>query len=163
MAWITLGDPLTYSTFSAVARLVVQRRPGTQVTQVPGIMAFQALAARTGTVIAGERTRISIRTALDGDDIAADLRDPATTLIVYKGGRRLPELAARRPDAGPRPNSASSAPTSAPVAGGSSLGMPGERVGLLADVAAAGPASYLATVIIPATTGKAPLSGVKGR
>ncbi len=153
VAWITLGDPLTYSTFSAVARLVVQRRPGTQVTQVPGIMAFQALAARTGTVIAGERTRISIRTALDGDDIAADLRDPATTLIVYKGGRRLPELAAETARCRPPANSASSAPTSAPVAG-ELLGMPGERVGLLADVAAAGPASYLATVIIPATTGK---------
>ena len=70
------------------------------VTQVPGIMAFQALAARTGTVIADERTRITIRTALDGDDLDADLRDPATTVVVYKGGRRLPELAGRPAAAG---------------------------------------------------------------
>ena len=147
VAWITLGDPLTYSTFSAVARLVQQRRPATPVIQVPGIMAFQALAARTGTVIAGERTRITIRTALDGDDLDADLGDPSTTLVLYKGGRRLPELAAEAARARP---ALTGAGAGVPVAG-ELIGMPGERIGALADLAAAGPASYLATVIVPAT------------
>jgi precorrin-2/cobalt-factor-2 C20-methyltransferase len=140
VAWITLGDPLTYSTFSAVAERVRRRRPATQVMQVPGIMAFQALAARTGTVIAGERTRITIRTALDGDDIGADLRDPTGTLIIYKGGRRLPELAAE---------TAACRRAGAAVAG-ELIGMPGERFGSLGELAASGPASYLATVIVPA-------------
>jgi precorrin-2/cobalt-factor-2 C20-methyltransferase len=140
VAWITLGDPLTYSTFSAVAEQVRRRRPATQVMQVPGIMAFQALAARTGTVIAGERTRITIRTALDGEDLGADLRDPTGTLIIYKGGRRLPELAAAS-TAGSRAGAA---------VAGELIGMPGERVGSLSELAASGPASYLATVIVPA-------------
>ena len=150
VAWITLGDPLTYSTFSAVADRVRQRRPATVVIQVPGIMAFQALAARTGTVIADERTRLSIRTALDGDDLAADLADPATTVVVYKGGRRLPELADRRPPAGA---------ATAAVAG-ELIGMPGERIGSLRELAAGGPASYLATVIVPAADGT---GGADGR
>ncbi len=140
VAWITLGDPLTYSTFATVADRVRQRRPATTVTQVPGIMAFQALAARTGTVIAGERTRVVIRTALGGDDWSADLADPATTVVVYKGGRRLPELAA---DAVARDRARSSV-------AGELIGMPGERIGALEDLAASGPASYLATVILPA-------------
>jgi precorrin-2/cobalt-factor-2 C20-methyltransferase len=140
VAWITLGDPLTYSTFSTVAEQVRRRRPATQVMQVPGIMAFQALAARTGTVIAGERTRITIRTALDGDDVGADLRDPTGTLIIYKGGRRLPELAVE---------TAACRRAGAAVAG-ELIGMPGERVGSLGELAASGPASYLATVIVPA-------------
>jgi precorrin-2/cobalt-factor-2 C20-methyltransferase len=147
VAWITLGDPLTYSTFSAVARLVQQRRPATPVIQVPGIMAFQALAARTGTVIAGERTRITIRTALDGDDLDADLRDTGTTLVLYKGGRRLPELALEAARCRPLPTGDGAG---VPVAG-ELIGMPGERIGPLADLGAAGPASYLATVIVPAT------------
>jgi precorrin-2/cobalt-factor-2 C20-methyltransferase len=147
VAWITLGDPLTYSTFSAVARLVQQQRPATPVMQVPGIMAFQALAARTGTVIAGERTRITIRTALEGDDLDADLRDTGTTLVLYKGGRRLPELAVEAARCRPKPSSDGGA---VPVAG-ELIGMPGERIGPLADLGAAGPASYLATVIVPAT------------
>jgi precorrin-2/cobalt-factor-2 C20-methyltransferase len=139
VAWITLGDPLTYSTFSSVAERVRRRRPATVVTQVPGIMAFQALAARTGTVIADERTRVSIRTALDGDDLSADLADKTSTLVVYKGGRRLPSLAAEANDHG----------RSDRAVAGELLGMPGERVGSLAAMSG-GPASYLATVIVPA-------------
>jgi precorrin-2/cobalt-factor-2 C20-methyltransferase len=142
VAWVTLGDPLTYSTFSTIAERVRNRRPDTIVVQVPGIMAFQALAARTGTVIAGERTRVSIRTALDGDDLRAELDDATTTLIIYKGGRRLPELASEAKAHG----------RSASAVAGELLGMPGQRIGSLGDVAAGGPASYLATVIMPATT-----------
>lgn len=140
VAWITLGDPLVYSTFSSVAAAVVRRRPATVVTQVPGIMAFQALAARTGTVIADERTRLTIRTALDGEDLAADLADDTSTVVVYKGGRRLPDLAAAADQSG----------RSKAAVVGELLGMPGERIGGLDEMASQGPASYLATVIVPA-------------
>ena len=140
VAWITLGDPLVYSTFSSVAAAVTRRRPATVVASVPGIMAFQALAARTTTVVADERTRITIRTALDGEDLRVDLDDPDSTVVVYKGGRRLPELAEAAGQAG-RDKAA---------VVGELLGMPGERIGPLADMAAGGPASYLATVIVPA-------------
>jgi precorrin-2/cobalt-factor-2 C20-methyltransferase len=140
VAWITLGDPLVYSTFSAIAARVARKRPATIVTQVPGIMAFQALAARTGTVVADERTRLTIRTALDGDDLGPDLDDPGSTVVVYKGGRRLPELAKRAAESG----------RAATAVAGELLGMPGERLGSLEDLAASGPASYLATVIVPA-------------
>ncbi|HEY3810235.1 MAG TPA: precorrin-2 C(20)-methyltransferase [Acidimicrobiales bacterium] len=141
VAWITLGDPLTYSTFSSVAERVRKLRPAATVVQIPGIMAFQALAARTGTVIADERTRLTIRTALDGEELGADLDDRAATLVMYKGGRRLPEIAGQ---------AAASGRAKGAVAG-ELIGMPGERVGALEDLAAGGPASYLATVIVPAT------------
>jgi precorrin-2/cobalt-factor-2 C20-methyltransferase len=140
IAWVTLGDPLTYSTFSSVAAKVKRLRRSATIVQVPGIMAFQALAARTGTVIADERTRISIRTALDGDDLASDLADTSSTLVVYKGGRRLPDLAAEAARYG----------RSQDAVAGELLGMPGERVGPLVSLAG-GPASYLATVILPAS------------
>jgi precorrin-2/cobalt-factor-2 C20-methyltransferase len=139
VAWVTLGDPLTYSTFSSVAERLKKIRPATIVEQVPGIMAFQALAARTGTVIADERTRISIRTGMEGDDIDEDLADPSSTLVVYKGGRRLPEIAGQ----------ASKRGRDGDAVAGELLGMPGERVGSLASLASS-PASYLATVIFPA-------------
>ena len=109
--------------------------------QVPGIMAFQALAARTGTVIAGERTRVTIRTALEGDELDTDLQDPATTVVIYKGGRRLPEPGRR----GRRRRRAARQ-----AVAGELIGMPGERIGPLGELAAGGPASYLATVIVPA-------------
>jgi len=140
VAFVTLGDPLTYSTFTAVAAAVSRRRPVTVVEQVPGIMAFQALAARTGTTVTDERQRLLVRTALDGEDVAVDLDDPDVTIVLYKGGRRLPDLAKAAAAAGRLEGSVA----------GELLGMPGERIGPLSDLAADGPASYLATVIIPA-------------
>ena len=140
VAWITLGDPLVYSTFSSVADAVVKRRPASTVSVVPGIMAFQALAARTHTVVADERERLTIRTALDGEDLDADLADQESTVVLYKGGRRLPELAA----------AASRSGRSKHAVAGELIGMPGERIGPLDEMAAVGPASYLATVIVPA-------------
>jgi precorrin-2/cobalt-factor-2 C20-methyltransferase len=140
VAFVTLGDPLMYSTFTSVAAAVVGRRPATVVDQVPGIMAFQALAARTGTTVTDERQRLVVRTALDGEDVGADLSDPDVTVVLYKGGRRLPDLAKAAAAAGRLPGAVA----------GELLGMPGERIGALSDLAADGPASYLATVIVPA-------------
>jgi len=140
VAFVTLGDPLMYSTFTSVADAVVRRRSATIVDRVPGIMAFQALAARTGTTVTDERQRLVVRTALDGEDIGADLSDPVVTVVLYKGGRRLPDLAKAAAAAGRLPGAVA----------GELLGMPGERIGALSDLAADGPASYLATVIVPA-------------
>jgi precorrin-2/cobalt-factor-2 C20-methyltransferase len=140
VAWITLGDPLVYSTFSSVAAAVVKRRPASTVSVVPGIMAFQALAARTRTVVADERERLTIRTALDGEDLEADLADTESTVVLYKGGRRLPELAAAAARSG----------RAGEAVAGELIGMPGERIGRLDEMAAVGPATYLATVIVPA-------------
>jgi precorrin-2/cobalt-factor-2 C20-methyltransferase len=91
-----------------------------------------------------ERQRLVVRTALDGDHFAADLADPDTTIVVYQGGRRLPELAAAAVAAG----------RAGRAVAGELLGMPGERFGPLAELAADGPASYLATVIVPAEAGE---------
>jgi precorrin-2/cobalt-factor-2 C20-methyltransferase len=143
VAFVTLGDPLMWSTFGSLASAVRRLRPATVVEQVPGIMAFQALAARTGTVVADESQRVVLRTALGGEDLAADLADGAATVVLYKGGRRLPDLAAAAARAGRLQGAVA----------GELVGMPGERVGPLADLAAAGPASYLATVIVPASEG----------
>ena len=140
VAFVTLGDPLTYSTFTSVAATVLRLRPATVVEQVPGIMAFQALAARTGTAVTDERQRLLVRTALDGEDISVDLDDGDVTIVLYKGGRRLPDLAKAAAAAGRLDGAVA----------GELLGMPGERIGPLSDLAADGPASYLATVIIPA-------------
>ena len=150
VAFITLGDPLTYSTFSALADAVDAQRPGTVVDVVPGIMAFQSLAARTRTTLVDERQRLTVRTALDGDDLsggALDLGDPDCTVVLYKGGRHLPEVAA----------AARAADRLDGAVAGELLGMSGERVGQLADLAT-GPAGYLATVIVPArpATGTTP-------
>jgi precorrin-2/cobalt-factor-2 C20-methyltransferase len=139
VAFVTLGDPNVYSTFSSVAEAVRAERPSVEVRTVPGIMAFQDLAARTGTVVLDGAESLALVTALDGPGaVAAAAADPDRAVVVYKGGRHLPAVAKALADAGRLRGAVF----------GELLGLPGERLAPVAD-AADRPATYLATVIVP--------------
>ena len=150
VVFITLGDPNVYSTFSAIAEEVRRLRPEVPIETVPGIMAFQDLAARAGTVLLDGAQTLTLVTALNGPGDAAEaLADPTRAVVVYKGGRHVPELAKALAEAGR---------LDAAVLG-ELLGLPGQQVASLATVADR-PASYLATVIVPpASPGGAPPGG----
>lgn len=141
VAFVTLGDPNVYSTFSSLAEEVRARRPAVPVETVPGIMAFQDLAARAGTVLVDGDERLVLVPARPGTDpaaLAAAVADPSVAVVVYKGGGRLPELARLLADAGRLDGAVL----------GELLGLPGGRVAAVAD-AADRPATYLATVVVP--------------
>ena len=139
LVFVTLGDPNVYSTFSSVAARVRSVRPGAVVETVPGIMAFQELAARSGTVVLRDTERLALVTALDGPAALEEaLGDPTQAVVVYKGGRHLPAMAKALASAGRLDGAVV----------GELLGLPGERVSAVAE-AAEGPAAYLATVIVP--------------
>ena len=139
VAFVTLGDPNIYSTFSSVAAAVLSVRPSVVVETVPGIMAFQDLAARSGTVVLDGAESLALVTALDGpEQVTAALADPERAVVVYKGGRHLPAVAKALADAGRLDGAVM----------GELLGLPGERVVPVAD-GADQPATYLATVIVP--------------
>jgi precorrin-2/cobalt-factor-2 C20-methyltransferase len=144
VAFVTLGDPNVYSTFPALARRVTALRPSVPVETVPGVMAFQELAARTGTVLAENDERIML--AVPGDDargLEAMLDDHGCTVVVYKGGRHLPAIAAQLRDR-ERLDGAIV---------GELLGLPGGRSVSVESVADR-PASYLATIVVPAAREK---------
>lgn len=143
VAFITLGDPNVYSTFSSIAAAVRAARPSTTIETVPGVMAFQDLASRAHVVLTDEQQSLVVLPANGGDgSLAEALADPACAIVLYKGGRRLPELAGQLRDASRLDGAVL----------GELLGMPGERVAAVADVADR-PASYLSAVIVPARTG----------
>jgi precorrin-2/cobalt-factor-2 C20-methyltransferase len=139
LAFVTLGDPNVYSTFSSVSARVRRLRPEAVVETVPGIMAFQELAARSGTVVLHDTERLALVTALDGPSaLEAALADATQAVVVYKGGRHLPAMAKALTSAGRLHGAVM----------GELLGLPGERIVPVAE-AAEGPAAYLATVIVP--------------
>jgi precorrin-2/cobalt-factor-2 C20-methyltransferase len=139
VAFVTLGDPNVYSTFSALAAAILAVRPSVVVETVPGIMAFQDLAARSGTVVLEGSESLALVTALDGPaHVEAALADPTRAVVVYKGGRHLPAVAKALADAGRLDGAVM----------GELLGLPGERVVSVAEGADA-PATYLATIIAP--------------
>jgi precorrin-2/cobalt-factor-2 C20-methyltransferase len=139
VAFITLGDPNVYSTFSSVAAAVVALRRSVRVETIPGIMAFQDLAARAGTVLLDDRQTLTVVTALDGAaDAAAALADHQRAVVIYKGGRHLPALATALEASGRLDGAVF----------GELLGLPGERIAAVSAVRDQ-PASYLATIVVP--------------
>ena len=139
VAFITLGDPNIYSTFHHLAAAVRELQPEAVVETVPGIMAFQDLASRSGTIVIDGAERLHLVTAMDGPDtLDAPLADPDAAIVVYKGGRHLPQIAKRLADAGRLDDAVF----------GELLGLPGQRVGPLRD-ASYGPGAYLASVLVP--------------
>jgi precorrin-2/cobalt-factor-2 C20-methyltransferase len=127
-----------YSTFSHLARAIRERLPGVVVETVPGIMAFQDLAARSGTVVLEGSERLMLVSAAEGPEVLeAALSDPEAAVVVYKGGRHLPAMAERLRAAGRAKDAVI----------GELLGLEGERVASLDGLEE--PAGYLATVIVP--------------
>lgn len=140
VALVVLGDPNVFSVFSQIGALVHEQRPEVPLDSVPGIMGFQELAARTGTVLVTGNEQLTLLTlGHDGPAIAPFLVDDDHTVVVYKGGTNLPEVA-RELDRHDRLDGAVL---------GEMLGLPGERTVALRAVADR-PASYLATLVIPA-------------
>ncbi len=142
VAFVTLGDPNVYSTFSSVADGVTASRPDAQVSTVPGIMAFQELAARSQTVLVdGHESLVLVPAHITlGAVVGEAMHDDDVALVVYKGGRRIATLAEEANEAERLGNAVL----------GELLGLPGERIEPLSDAVESGRrVSYLSTAIFP--------------
>jgi precorrin-2/cobalt-factor-2 C20-methyltransferase len=141
VAFVTIGDPSVYSTFGSLADAVRSRRPAVPIEVVPGIMAFQDLAARTGRALVDGTEHLVLvpaHAAADGTALDRAAADPQAAVVVYKGGAQVDQVAATLAHHGRLDGAVL----------GELLGLPGGRVAPLAEVADR-PASYLATLIVP--------------
>lgn len=147
VAFLTIGDPSLFSVFPRLAAAVRAQRPETPVQVVAGITAFQELAAASGTVIGDDHQSIRIvNVSRDADEIG-DLVDDtlargSETLVLFRGGRGVPAIAAKLDAAG----SADRAVV------GELLGQPGARVAAASEFVDQS-ASYLACLIAPGASG----------
>jgi len=132
-AFATIGDPNLYSTFTYIAHTVRALVPDVIIETVPGITAMQDLAARSGTVLAEGEERLALIPYTAGDASLRSALADFDTVIVYKGGRHLPDVLDAVQAAGREP------------VYGENLGRTGETL-----TAPDGRAPYFSTVIAPA-------------
>ena len=92
--FLTLGDPLLYSTYIYLLRALQRRLPDLTAVTVPGIPAFGAAAARAGFPVGEGRQPVTIVPA--ADDLTAVRRALAAggTVVLMKIGKRLAEVIA---------------------------------------------------------------------
>lgn len=137
-AFATIGDPNLYSTFSYVAATVRALAPGVAVETIPGITAMQALAARSGTVLAEGRERLALLPYSAGTQTLRAALDGFETVVLYKAGRGLADVL----------DAASGAGRLDLAVYGAHVGLEGEEIRPLSDLRGCrGP--YMSTVILP--------------
>ncbi|MFV0423561.1 precorrin-2 C(20)-methyltransferase [Oleidesulfovibrio sp.] len=84
-AFLTLGDPLIYSTFGYLMQTLRTINPDLPVEVVPGITSYQAAAARTRTVLCESGENLLLLSGVgNGLDKALDFADNAVILKTYK-------------------------------------------------------------------------------
>ncbi|HEV7451023.1 MAG TPA: precorrin-2 C(20)-methyltransferase [Pseudonocardiaceae bacterium] len=138
-AFATLGDPCVYSTFGYLAETVRELLPDARIRTIPGITAMQAAASAAGLILIEGSEPLTLVPlsrdlgALDEALSAASRRN--STVVVYKGGRRLAQLRERVAAAGALDRAWCA----------EHLGTPDQRITPLAQTDAA---AYLSTVVV---------------
>ena len=92
VAFITLGDPMIYSTFGYIMRTVKETCPDIPIKVVPGITSYQAGAAAAGRVLAeGEESFTVISGALGARELKKVIGDTQNVVMlkVYKNYREI--------------------------------------------------------------------------
>lgn len=88
VAFITLGDPSLYSTYSYLLNILQEELPAECIVTVPGITAMAAAAARINLPLAtGDEPLLVLPST---EDVAEHLDFP--NLVLMKVSRRLPEM-----------------------------------------------------------------------
>lgn len=90
--FLTLGDPLLYSTYIYLLRALRRLLPNVNVVTVPGVTAFSAAAALTEFTVGEAKEPVTIVPSTD--DLAGLKRALAVggTIVIMKIGKRLQEL-----------------------------------------------------------------------
>lgn len=92
VAFLTLGDSLTYSTFGYILRYVQALAPHLEAQTVPGITSYQAAAARLNTpLVEGEETLMVVSGASGGNRLR-ELYGKPENVVFLKAYRNVPDI-----------------------------------------------------------------------
>lgn len=88
-AFVTLGDPAIYSTWTYLREALLRRCPSLTVKAVPGIMAMNAAAATLGVALVEKGERLALLPLPEPVDLLDRYRDLFEILAIYKIGARV--------------------------------------------------------------------------
>jgi len=104
VAFLTLGDSLTYSTYGYVLRHIQDTAPHIAVLTVPGITSYQASAARLNTpLVEGEESLLVVSGAEGGDQLRR-LAGKPENVVFLKAYRNVIDIKAAIDEIGDYPS-----------------------------------------------------------
>ncbi|MBF0102487.1 MAG: precorrin-2 C(20)-methyltransferase [Desulfobacterales bacterium] len=92
VAFLTLGDPMTYSTFGYIVKYIQAKAPHIHIETIPGITSYQAAAARINTpLVEGEEALLIVSGAKGGDHIRKHIGN-VENVVLLKAYKYLEDI-----------------------------------------------------------------------
>ena len=99
-AFLTLGDPMTFSTFIYLRRKIIQRLPEVTVTTIPGITSFQTAAARANVPLAEGEEAFMVISGAKGGARLKDAIAVVDNVVLMKAYKQFPQILEQVAEAG---------------------------------------------------------------
>ncbi|GAB6906968.1 Precorrin-2 C20-methyltransferase [Desulfosarcina cetonica] len=92
VAFLTLGDSLTYATYGYVLKYVLALAPGAPVVTVPGITAYQAAAARVNRPLVEGEESLLVLSGVEGGNRLRELAASVDNVVFMKAYRNAGDI-----------------------------------------------------------------------
>ncbi len=92
VVFVTLGDPLLYSTYIYLLEAVRELVPELEVVTIPGVAAFSAVAAAAHFPVGRAKEPVHIFPAADHAESLLSAMSMPGTIVLMKIGKRLPQV-----------------------------------------------------------------------
>jgi precorrin-2/cobalt-factor-2 C20-methyltransferase len=92
VAFITIGDPLTYSTFGYIMQTIGEMAPEVPIKVVPGITSYQAATAAAREIIAEREQTFCVISGSEGGERLKDVISQADCVVMLKVYHHLDQI-----------------------------------------------------------------------
>lgn len=99
-AFLTLGDPMTFSTFIYLMRKIKARLPQAKITVIPGVTSFHAAAACACLPLAEGEEVITVMSGAKGGQRLKEIAAHSDNVVLMKTYKQLPEILTQIEEAG---------------------------------------------------------------
>ena len=100
VAFLTLGDSMTYATYGYVLKYVLALAPDAPVVTVPGITAYQAAAARVNRPLVEGEESLLVLSGVEGGDRFRELSGSVENVVFMKAYRNAADISDALEEAG---------------------------------------------------------------
>jgi precorrin-2/cobalt-factor-2 C20-methyltransferase len=104
VAFLTLGDSMTYSTYGYILKYVQTLAPHLEAQTVPGITSYQAAAARLNTPLVEGEESLMVVSGVEGGKRLRELRGKPENVVFLKAYRNVSDIKAALDESGKYPS-----------------------------------------------------------
>lgn len=91
-AFLTVGDPMTFSTYGYILKHIKSSSPYVHIESVPGITSYQAAAARLNTPLVEGEESLLVTSGVKGGDRLRQLSCKPETIVFLKAYRNVQDI-----------------------------------------------------------------------